>query len=161
MCVIASKLSDFSIWCTCFRQPWCTLLNGVLYLLGSKWCCEETIPFEILSKIFQGDFTISLRQWRFLCFWSQLDVGTCTFLCIWTSGSLKADLIFLSSQMVFWKLYPFSATPESCPLIYIFHNKAVIFHAVCNETWMPCRTGSARKIREVFERCSCLCPPAL
>lgn len=56
------------------------------------------------------------------------------------------------------KTYLFSVSPESRPIIYIFPNKPVMFCVVHNETWMPCRTGNAGRIREVFERCSYLCP---
>lgn len=70
----------------------------------------------------------------------------------------RPDVPRLSKGLL--KMYPFSVSPESCPIMYIFPNKPVMFHVVHNETWMPCRTCNARRIREVSEHCSCLCPLA-
>lgn len=106
--------------------------NWIVYLLRNKWFCEGIIMFETLSKVFWHDFTVSLGQQWYSCFWGQLDVGTCTFLCTWTSGSLKADLMFLSSQR--------AVHSGSCPITDVSPSKpGVMLHVVYKETWMSCR----------------------
>lgn len=104
--------------------------------------------FEIVSKSFQSDFTISLGQQWYSYFLSCLSVCICIFLCIWTSESREAEPMFLCSQKAFWKCTHFQYV-QSQALLYIFPIKLVMFHVVYNETWMPCRTGNAKRIREI------------